>query len=120
MEILYSEESYKIVGACFELYNEKGCDFLQPLCHECLSLELGMSGIPFRSKAELRLEYNGQILRQSYEPDFICNDRVILEIKAVSQPADQHRAQVHNYLKVSGFRSGSLVNFGRPSKLQSE
>ena len=96
MEIVYPEESYRIIGACFEVYNELGCGFLEPVYHECLMLEFGMRGILFRSKADLQLTYKGEILKQVYQPDFVCFDRVILEIKAVSELADGHRAQVHN------------------------
>ena len=68
--------------------------------------------IPFMVQPQLRLEYKGRGLKQSYQPDFICYDKVILEIKAVSKLADEHRAQVHNYLKATGLRVGLLVNFG--------
>jgi GxxExxY protein len=108
------------MGACFEVYNEIGCGFLEAVYHECLMLELGMRGIPFRSKADLELRYKDHILEQRYEPDFICFDRIILEIKAVSQLTDEHRAQVHNYLKATGFRLGLLVNFGHYPKLEYE
>src|SRR5262249_20096144 len=108
MEIIYPDESYRIVGACFEVYNELGCGFLEAVYHECLMLELEMRGIPFRSREDLQLRYKGRLLKQSYQPDFIGYDRIILEIKAVSGLAGEHRAQVHNYLKATGFRLGIL------------
>jgi GxxExxY protein len=120
MGIVHQEESYRIVGACFEVYNELGCGFLEPVYHECLMLEFGMREIPFRSKADLELRYKDHVLKQRYEPDFICFDQIILEIKAVSQFTDEHRAQVHNYLKATGFRLGLLVNFGHYPKLEYE
>ena len=119
-EILYAEESYAIVGACFEVYNELGCGFLEPVYHECLQLEFAQRGIAFRSKFKLPLTYKGQLLQQEYIPDFVCFERIILEIKAVKELNDEFRAQVHNYLKATGYKLGILVNFGRFPKLQSE
>src|SRR5262245_24274512 len=108
------------MGACFEVYNEQGAGFLESVYHECLMLELGMRGIPYQSKVDLQLRYKGQLLKQSYQPDFLCFDRIILEIKAVSELAGEHRAQVHNYLKATGYRLGLLINFGYYPKLQHE
>ena len=112
MDVLYKEESYKIMGACFEVYKEKGCGFVEHVYQECLSLELTIQGIPFGEQIELALEYKGRPLKQSYKPDFICYEKIVVEIKAVSKLTDAHRAQVHNYLKASGMKLGLLVNFG--------
>ena len=111
-QVIYKEASYKLMGACFEVYKEKGCGFVEPVYQECLSLELGSQDIPFREQVDLALTYKGQRLKQTFKPDFICFDKIILEIKAVSTLCDQHRAQVHNYLRATGFRLGLLVNFG--------
>jgi GxxExxY protein len=112
VEIIYQEESYKIMGACFEVYKEMGCGFLESVFQECLGLELAAQDIPFRPQARLLLSYKSQRLEQIYEPDFICWDKIILEIKSVSRLAAEHRAQVHNYLRATGYRLGLLVNFG--------
>jgi GxxExxY protein len=119
-EILYKEESYKIVGACFEVYREKGCGFLEPVYHECMELELPLQGVPYVSKRSLQLEYKCNPLRSTYEPDFICHDKIILELKAVTELTDEHRAQVQNYLKATGLRLGILANFGHYPKIQIE
>ncbi len=111
-KIIYREESYQIMGACFEVYKEKGCGFVEPVYQECLELELGLQGIPFQPQGGLALAYKGRPLKQKYVPDFICCGKIILEIKAVSQLNDEHRAQVHNYLRATGYRLGLLVNFG--------
>lgn len=71
-EILYKEESYKIVGACFEVYRNKGCGFLEMVYHECLEIEFQLQAIPHVPKRSLVLEYQGHPLRSIYEPDFIC------------------------------------------------
>ena len=120
MEILYREEAYRIMGACFEVYTLKGNGFVEPVYQECLAIEQGIRSIPFQAKTELPLTYKGQRLKQTYKPDFICFDKVILEIKAVSKLADEHRAQVHNYLKASGHKLGLLVNFGHFPKVEWE
>ena len=119
-EILYKEESYKIVGACFEVYREKGCGFLEQVYQECLEIELRLQGVPYIAKRPLTLEYKGCPLRSKYEPDFLCYDKIILELKAVTELADEHRAQVQNYLKATGLKLGLLVNFGHYPKAQVE
>ena len=119
-EIIHREESYKVTGACFEVYKEKGCGFLEAVFQECLELELGDQSIPFVAQPKLLLNYKGRPLKQTYQPDFICFEKIILEIKAVSALTDEHRAQVHNYLRATGLRLGLLVNFGHYPKLEWE
>jgi GxxExxY protein len=119
-DLIYKEESFKIMGACFEVYNELGCGFLEPVYQECLELEVAMQEIPFRAQEQLKLRYKDHLLKQVYEPDFICWEKVIVEIKAVSELADIHRAQLQNYLKATGHRLGLLVNFGNYPKLEWE
>jgi len=110
-------KAYAIIGACFEVYNDKGCGFLEPVYQECLEIELQLRGIPFVAQAELKLSYKGRTLKKTYQPDFACFDKVIVEIKAVSELTDEHRSQVHNYLKATGYRLGLLVNFGAHGEL---
>ena len=83
-------------------------------------MELETQGIPFGEQVGLALEYKGRPLKQSYIPDFVCFGKIILEIKAVSKLTDEHRAQVHNYLKATGYQLGLLVNFGHHPKLEWE
>ena len=113
-------ESYKIIGACFEVYSEKGCGFLEPVYQECMEIELRLQGIVYVLKKSLALEYKGCPLRSTYEPDFICYDKIVLELKAVTELTDEHRAQVQNYLKATGLKLGLLVNFGHYPKAQVE
>jgi GxxExxY protein len=119
-DIIYREESYRIMGACFEVYKEKGCGFLEAVYQECLELELAEQGVPFVAQPTLALSYKRRPLRQTYAPDFICCARIVVEIKAVSALTDEHRAQVHNYLRATGHRLGLLVNFGHFPKVESE
>ena len=106
--------------ARFEVYNEKGSGFLEAVYQECLEIELQLRGIPIVPQAELKLTYKGRTLKKTYQPDFACFDKIIVEIKAVSELADEHRAQVHNYLKATGYRLGLLVNFGSHGKVEYE
>ena len=119
-QLIFEAESYNLIGACFEVYREKGCGFLEPVYQECLELELRLREIPFIPKRPLVLEYKGRPLRTKYEPDFICYDKIIVELKAVSELADEHRAQLQNYLKATGFKLGLLINFGHYPKVQIE
>jgi GxxExxY protein len=119
-DLIYPEECYKIVGACFEVYKEKGCGFLESVFQECLELEFGFQSIPFDRQRTLRLEYKGRPLQQGFIADFVCFEKIIIELKAVSHVTDEHRAQVLNYLNATGYKLGLLVNFGHHPKLQWE
>jgi GxxExxY protein len=120
MALLYEQESYQVLGACFEVYTEKGCGFLEPVYQECLEIEFELRGIQVQPQSALALTYKGRPLKQTYVPDFICLNKIILEIKAVSALNDEHRAQLHNYLKATGHRVGLLVNFGHFPKVDYE
>jgi GxxExxY protein len=119
-DFLCKEETYRIIGACFEVYKEKGCGFLEPVYQECLEIEFALQGILFVPKQSFRLEYKNHPLRHTYEPDFICFGKVVLELKAISILADEHRAQLLNYLNVTGLNVGLLVNFGHFPGLEYE
>ena len=120
MEILFKQESYRIMGARFEVYKEVGCGFLEPVYQECLGIEFGLQAVPFFPQVRLALSYKGRVREQCYQPDFICFDRIIVELKAAKKLDDVHRAQVHNYLKATGHRLGMLVDFGHYPKLEYE
>lgn len=120
MALLYETESYQILGACFEVYKDKGCGFLEAVYQECLEIEFERQGTRFVPQTELKLAYKGRQLVQIYRPDFVLYDKIVLEIKAVSGLADEHRAQLHNYLKATGYRVGLLVNFGHYPKVEHE
>ncbi|MGQ1784794.1 GxxExxY protein [Saccharicrinis sp. GN24d3] len=112
IDYLYSDETYKIRGAIYEVYKEIGCGFLEAVYQECLEREFKLLGIPFESQQPIDIEYKGDVLKQKYIPDFICFDKIIVEIKAVKELANEHHAQVINYLKASEMELGLLVNFG--------
>jgi GxxExxY protein len=114
------EESYAILGAVFAVYGEMGCGFLEAVYQECLERELRERQIPFTPQPVLSIAYKGQSLRQTYQPDLICFDKIVLELKAVTGLAPEHRAQLHNYLKATGLPVGYLVNFGHYPKVEFE
>jgi GxxExxY protein len=116
--ILFKDESYAIQGAVFDVYREMGCGFLEAVYQECLEKELDIREIPFIAQQELRLVYKGSPLKQVYKPDFICYDKIIVELKAVKEIAPEHKAQLLNYLKATGLELGLLVNFGAYPKVE--
>jgi GxxExxY protein len=111
-KMIFPEESYAINGACMEVYKTLGNGFLEAVYQECSAIEFKYRGIPFVAQHPLTLIYQGQVLKQTYKPDFICYDKIIVELKAVTKLGDDHKAQVLNYLKATGFELGILVNFG--------
>ncbi len=120
MNLIYREEVYAIIGACFEVYNEMGSGFLEDVYQESLERELESKNIPFEAKSKLPIYFKGKLLTKKYEPDFILYAKIIMEIKAVKAINDEHRAQLQNYLKASKFQVGLLVNFGNPGNLEYE
>lgn len=119
-ELIYEDLTYSIRGALFEVYKEKGCGFLEDVYQECLEIELEMQGIAYEAQYPLKMDYKGRSLQKKYIPDFVCFGKIIVEIKAVKELADAHRAQIHNYLRATGFRLGLLVNFGHYPQIQIE
>ena len=115
-DFLFKEESYLIRGAVFEVYREMGCGFLEAVYQECLEKEFLKQSIPFVSQPVLELFYKKEKLQQSYKPDLICYDKIIIELKAVKEICDEHRAQLHIYLKATGLQLGFLINFGHYPK----
>ena len=119
-KLIYKEESYKIMGACFEVYKEMGCGFLEPVYQECLTKEFTRQNIPFESQKIIELNYKGEILEHIYKPDFVCYGKIIIEIKAVSKLIDEFRAQTINYLHAANMKLGLLINFGHHPKIEYE
>ncbi|MDZ4688564.1 MAG: GxxExxY protein [Planctomycetaceae bacterium] len=119
-DILYPDESYKIMGACFEVYREMGPGFLEAVYQECLEIEFEIQQIPAVPQSELQLTYKQRPLKKAYTPDFMCYGSIIVEIKAVSALNDVFRAQILNYLKATNLRLGILVNFNHYPKVQYE
>ena len=118
--LLYGEESYAIKGAAFQVYNSLGAGFLESVYQEALEIEFRKRNIPNEREKELTIRYDGIELHQKYEADFVCNDKIIVELKAVSVLDDSHRSQVYNYLRATGYKLGLLYNFGNSGGLEKE
>jgi len=119
-KLAQEKETYEILGACFEVYRGKGCGFMEAVYQECLGIEFGLRGVPAQSLVPLFLTYQGKQLTKQYVADFVCFGAVLVELKAVSRLADEHRAQIQNYLHATGLRVGLLVNFGHFPMLEHE
>lgn len=111
-ELILPAESYRVMGACFEVYKQMGCGFLEAVYQECLALEFTLQGIPFVAQPFVELSYKDQPLVQRYRPDFVCFGQIVVEIKANSALTDGCRAQVINYLHAVRKPLALLVNFG--------
>jgi len=118
--ILFKDESYEILGACFEVYKRLGTGYLESVYQEALEVEFRLRNVPFVRQARLQIEYRGVPLRHEFIADFVCFNEIILEVKAMKSLADEHRAQVINYLKTTGKQLGLLVNFGRYPRVEHE
>jgi GxxExxY protein len=106
------DRTYAIIGAAMEVHRELGCGFLEPVYQEALEREFSSSGIPFAAQPILEIIYKGKPLKKKYQPDFICFEKIVVEIKALDALSGDERAQILNYLKATGFETGLLINFG--------
>lgn len=113
--LLFKEESYKIIGAAMEVHRLLGCGFVEAIYQEALEKEFALKKIPFEREKELTVSYKGNILTKTFKADFVCYNKIILELKAVKEFADEHYAQIYNYLRASGMDLGILINFGTAS-----
>jgi GxxExxY protein len=112
VDLIYPEETYAIRGAVFDVYRVTGCGFLEGVYQECMEKEFTCRGIPFVSQQDLKICYKGDELKQRYKPDLICYGKIMVELKAVTKLAPEHKAQLMNYLHATKMRLGLLVNFG--------
>lgn len=112
MEILYKELSYDVIGAAMEVHNALGCGFLEKVYQEAMAIELDSRNIPFEREKRIQIEYKGHVLSCPYIADFVIDNKLILELKALNKLEPQHEAQVLNYLHATNMKLGLLVNFG--------
>ncbi|MCO5235370.1 MAG: GxxExxY protein [Chitinophagaceae bacterium] len=111
-DILYKEESYKIIGLCMEVHNNLGAGFLEIVYKDALEYEFKKAIIPYDREKRYEVNYKGIILPHQFYADFVVLDKIILEVKSVQGIADEFVAQAINYLKVSGNRLALITNFG--------
>ena len=115
--LIYETESYDIRGAIFEVYSILGSGYLEEVYQNALEEEFTLRGVPFEAKRRIDVIYKGRNCGNYYSPDFICYDKIIVEIKAVESIHEKHKAQLMNYLKATGYKVGFLVNFGSYPKV---
>ncbi len=114
MEVLYQQESYNLIGALMTVHRELGCGFLESVYQEAFEKELQLRHIPFEREKEFEIYYKGHKLTKTFVSDFVCYDKIIVELKAVEQLNEAHYAQTLNYMKITGHKLGLLVNFAKP------
>lgn len=105
----------KIINACMEVHNELGNGFLEPVYQEALEEEFKLQDISYEREKLLPIVYKGKKLSKEYYADFLCFDKIIVELKSVSILSKSHKAQVLNYLNAANKEIGLLVNFGGTS-----
>ena len=109
-KLIYEEETYAIRGAIFEVYRILGDGYLEEVYQNAMEEELKLRNIPFAAKKKLHVMYKERDCGL-YEPDLICYDKIIVELKAVEALHSKHSAQLMNYLRATGYKLGLLVNF---------
>lgn len=114
-EIIFKEESYKIIGACFEVHKILGHGFKESVYKDALEVEFKKTGIPFQREKSYNIFYKEQKLKHFFVADFIAYDTIILEIKIGQYIGDPYLKQTLNYLKASGLKLGIVINFGASS-----
>ena len=115
MDLIYKEESYKVIGVAMEVHKELGYGFLEAVYQEALEIEFQKQGIPYEREKLLTISYKDIKLKKRYSADFVCYDKIIVELKALSDLTTQNEAQVLNYLKTTKCKLGLLINFGSKS-----
>lgn len=113
--LFYREESYAIRGALYNVQKELGCGFLERVYQDALEYEFKERGIPYEREKQIYIMYKGKPLGEPYRADFVCYGKIIIELKAVKEIENVHRAQVINYLRATNIQLGFLVNFGEES-----
>jgi GxxExxY protein len=114
-EYPHQEETQKIIGAAFDVHKTLGNGFLESVYQEVLAIEFNNRDIPYESEKEIIIYYNGIKLNKTFKCDFICHDKINIELKAVNKLMDEHYSQLLNYLKATGLQIGLLINFGAAS-----
>jgi len=111
-ELIYKDESYQIIGCAMRVHAELGCGFLEAVYQEALEVMFQVESLPYKREPILKIQFLGKPLNKEYSPDFICYDKIVLELKAQNELVGINRAQTLNYLKAARMKVGLLFNFG--------
>ena len=113
-ELLHKETTGKIIGAAMEIHTILGAGFLEAVYEEALAHEMSLRKIALERQKPFTISYKGKELKE-YVCDFLVEDCVVVELKAIKRLTELEEAQTLNYLKASGIRVGLLLNFGERS-----
>ena len=117
-DLILKDEVFRIIGCAYEVHNELGSGFLEPVYQEAFELELTRAGIAYEAQKRLPIYYKGTALKKEYVADLIVIGQIIVELKAEEKLTPRHEAQLINYLKATKLRLGLLINFGAYQKLE--
>lgn len=115
VDLIFKEESYKIIGACMEVHKKLGPGFLESVYSEALELEFNNVAISYEKEKKLPVFYEDKPLKKFFRADFVCFDSIIIELKATKFLIDADKKQTLNNVKATNFKLGLLVNFGELS-----
>jgi GxxExxY protein len=113
MSLIHEELTSTILSACFEVINELGAGFIESVYEKALLIALHQKGLKAIAQVPIDVSFRGESVGHFYA-DILVEDTVVLELKAVSAIAPEHKAQLINYLKATGIEVGLLINFGNP------
>lgn len=113
--LIYKEEAYKIIGICMEVHNQLGKGFNEVVYADALEIELMDNNIEYSREKKYGITYKGNLLPHKYKADFIIDNKIVLELKAIDCLVSAHTKQTLNYLAVSKLKLGLLINFGEDS-----
>lgn len=113
MSLIFEKESYAIRGAAMEVYRQLGNGFLETVYQEAPEIEFQKRNIPYQREKQMDVVYSGVVLKKAYKMDFLCYDKIVVELKAVSEIHPVHITQTLNYMKGIDSNLGMIVNFGK-------
>ena len=114
-KMIYPHEAYEIIGAAMEVHYTLGQGFLESVYQEAMEIEMRKRNIPFTSQSKIQILYKDVPMEHYFVADFVCYDKIIVELKSVSTILPEHEAQIINYLRATGFKLGILLNFNEES-----
>lgn len=111
---LHDPLTERIIGCAIEVHRGTGAGLLEAVYEVCFAFELEAAGLVFRRQCSVPLEYKSLSIRTAFRVDFVVEERVLVELKAVETLLPVHKAQVLTYLKLTGLPTGLLINFNVP------
>ncbi|MBS9464224.1 GxxExxY protein [Flagellimonas sp. 389] len=114
-KLIYKDESYFVIGLCMDVHNVLGKGFSESVYGDALEIELTTNGVPYKKEVKYSINYKGKVLKHQYYADFVIDNKIILELKAVERISSGHIKQTLNYLAASKMKLGLIVNFGEDS-----